>query len=120
MEAVQSITSSTKLLRCDIRKFKTITNAGGAAQLLGFCRAVCHVLPPCGDEKRYMVMFSVGLKLVHCVVQVSLTMANQDSFLQRIKASEKFMGLPDQTALPRQWVSNSVELRIRNTWKAFP
>lgn len=120
MEAVQSITPITKLLRCDIRKFKTITNTGGAAQLLGFCRAVFHVLPPCGDERRYMVMFSVGLKLALCVVQVSLTMANQDSFLQRIKASEKSTGLPDQTALPRQWASNSVELRIRNTWKAFP
>lgn len=37
-------------------------------------------------------MFSVGLKLEHCAVQVSLTMANQDSFFQRIKASQKPTG----------------------------
>lgn len=54
-----------------------------------------HVVPPCGDERRSTVMFAVGLKLGHCVGQVSFTMANQDSFFQSIKASEESTGLPD-------------------------
>ena len=65
-------------------------------------------------------MFSVGLKLEHCVVQVSLTMANQDSFFQRIKVSEKSMGLPDQTALTRQWISNSIVLKNQKHMEGFP
>lgn len=65
-------------------------------------------------------MFSVGLKLVHCVVQGSLTMANQDSFLQRTKASKKSTGLPDQTALIRQWASNSIVLKNQKHMEGFP
>lgn len=64
-------------------------------------------------------MFSVGLKLEHCVVQVSLTMANQDSFFQRIKVSEKSTGLPDQIALTRQWISNSVVLKNQKHMAGF-
>ena len=44
-------------------------------------------------------MFSGGLQLEHCVGQGLLTIANQDGFFQRTKASEKSTGLPDQTAL---------------------
>lgn len=65
-------------------------------------------------------MFSVGLKLEHCVVQVSLTMANQDSFFQRIKVSEKSPGLLGQTALSRQWTSNSTVLRNQKHMEGFP
>lgn len=65
-------------------------------------------------------MFSVGLKLEHCVVQGSLTMANHDSFFQRTKASEKSMGLPDQTALTRQWASNSIALKNQKHMESFP
>lgn len=63
-------------------------------------------------------MFSVGPKLEHCVLQVSLTMANQDSFFQRIKVSEKSTGLPSQTALTRQWTSNSTMLKNRKHMEA--
>lgn len=65
-------------------------------------------------------MFSVGLKLEHCVLQVSLTMANQDSFFQRIKVSEKATGLPSQTALTRQWTSNSTVLKNQKHMEGFP
>lgn len=65
-------------------------------------------------------MFSAGLKLEHCVVQVSLTMANQDSFFQRIKVSEKSTGLPDQTALTRQCSRNSIVLENQKHMEAFP
>lgn len=65
-------------------------------------------------------MFSVGLKLEHCVLQVSLTMANQDSFFQRIKASGKSTGLPSQTALTRQWTSNSTVLKNQKHMEDFP
>lgn len=65
-------------------------------------------------------MFSVGLKLEHCVLQVSLTMANQDSVFQRIKASEKSTGLPNQTALTRQWTSNSTVLKNQKHMEGFP
>lgn len=65
-------------------------------------------------------MFSVGLTLEHCVLRVSLTMANQDSFFQRIKASGKSTGLPSQTALTRQWTSNSTVLKNQKHMEDFP
>lgn len=65
-------------------------------------------------------MFSVGLKLEQCVIQVSLTMANQDSFFQRIKASEKSTGLPDQTALTRQCTHNLIVLKNQKHMEGFP
>lgn len=65
-------------------------------------------------------MFSVGLKLEHCVVHVSLTMANHDSFFQSTKASEKSTGLPDQTALTREWASNSIVLKNQKHMHRFP
>lgn len=113
MDAVQTVAPNTKLLRYDIRKFKTITSTGGSAA------PKCHVVPPCGDERRLMVMFSAGLQLEHCVGQGLLTIVNQDGFFQRIKASEKSTGLPDQTALTRQWASNSIVLKNQKHMEGF-
>ena len=64
-------------------------------------------------------MFSVGLQLEHCVGQGLLTIANQDGFFQRTKASEKSTGLPDQTALTRQWAGNSIVLKNQKHMEGF-
>lgn len=92
MKLAQSITPSTKLLGYDRRKFKTVTL--GEPHCWVSVAPLGHVVPPCGDERRYMVKVSVGPTVEHCVVQVSLTTGNQDSFFQRIKASEKSLGAP--------------------------
>ena len=120
MDAIQTITPNTKPLRYDIRKFKTITSTRGAASCWVSAALKCHAVPPRGDERSFMVLFSVGLQLEHCVGQGSLTIANQDGFFQRKKGSEKSTGLPDQTALTRQWASNSIVLKNQKHTESFP